>query len=32
MSEFPANDSPRYDLGLLFTDGLPELDDQAGYR
>lgn len=22
----------RYDLGLLFTDGLPELDDQAGYR
>jgi DNA-binding transcriptional MerR regulator len=22
----------RYHLGLLFTDGLPELDDQAGYR
>ena len=22
----------RYDLGLLFTDGLPELDDSAGYR
>ena len=22
----------RYDLGLLFTDGLPELDDNAGYR
>ncbi|MFT4028429.1 MAG: MerR family transcriptional regulator [Protaetiibacter sp.] len=22
----------RYDLGLLFTDGLPELDDTAGYR
>ena len=22
----------RYDLGLLFTDGLPELDDAAGYR
>ena len=22
----------RYDLGLLFTDGMPELDDQAGYR
>ncbi|MGN6273011.1 MAG: MerR family transcriptional regulator [Protaetiibacter sp.] len=23
---------PRYDLGLLFTDGLPDLDDTAGYR
>lgn len=23
---------PRYDLGLLFTDGLPELDADAGYR
>lgn len=23
---------PRYDLGLLFTDGLPELDANAGYR
>ena len=22
----------RYDLGLLFTDGLPELDASAGYR
>ena len=22
----------RYDLGLLFTDGLPDLDDSAGYR
>lgn len=22
----------RYDLGLLFTDGLPDLDDNAGYR
>jgi len=22
----------RYDLGLLFTDGMPELDDNAGYR
>jgi len=22
----------RYDMGLLFTDGLPVLDDQAGYR
>ena len=26
------NRNERYDLGLLFTDGLPELDDQAGYR
>jgi len=24
--------APRYDLGLLFTDGLPDLDDTAGYR
>ena len=32
MSEIPANDNARYDLGLLFTDGLPEMDDQAGYR
>lgn len=24
--------APRYDLGLLFTDGLPDLDDAAGYR
>src|SRR3954471_8072980 len=22
----------RYDLGLLFTDGMPELDADAGYR
>lgn len=22
----------RYDLGLLFTDGMPELDEKAGYR
>jgi len=22
----------RYNLGLLFTDGMPELDDSAGYR
>lgn len=22
----------RYDLGLLFTDGMPEFDDSAGYR
>jgi len=26
------NAATRYDLGLLFTDGLPELDDTAGYR
>lgn len=26
------NEGPRYDLGLLFTDGLPVLDDAAGYR
>ncbi len=27
-----ANEDSRYDLGLLFTDGLPDLDDTAGYR
>src|SRR4051794_14815466 len=26
------NDDSRYDLGLLFTDGMPQLDDTAGYR
>lgn len=26
------NEDSRYDLGLLFTDGLPDLDDTAGYR
>src|SRR6478672_812864 len=31
MSDVNRRDE-RYDLGLLFTDGLPELDDQAGYR
>jgi DNA-binding transcriptional MerR regulator len=25
-------ESGRYDLGLLFTDGMPELDASAGYR
>ncbi len=25
-------DSGRYDLGLLFNDGLPEMDASAGYR
>ena len=27
-----ARDAARYDLGLLFTDGLPNLDDTTGYR
>ena len=26
------NEEARYDLGLLFTDGMPDLDDTAGYR
>ncbi len=26
------NEDSRYDLGLLFTDGLPDLDATAGYR
>src|SRR5688572_69270 len=25
-------DEPRFGADLLFTDGLPEMDDQAGYR
>ncbi len=33
MSELSSrSEDARYDLGLLFTDGLPELDDSAGYR
>ena len=32
MSESTQSDGSRYDLGLLFTDGLPDLDDAAGYR
>jgi DNA-binding transcriptional MerR regulator len=32
MSEPSRSQQDRYDLGLLFTDGLPELDDAAGYR
>ncbi|UCR89806.1 MerR family transcriptional regulator [Mycetocola spongiae] len=32
MNEPGTGQSPRYDLGLLFTDGLPELDADAGYR
>jgi len=26
------SEDSRYDLGLLFTDGLPDLDNAAGYR
>jgi DNA-binding transcriptional MerR regulator len=26
------SEDSRYDLGLLFTDGMPDLDDAAGYR
>ena len=32
MSELSRSEEPRYDDGLLFTDGLPDLDDAAGYR
>ncbi|WP_285116319.1 MerR family transcriptional regulator [Leifsonia sp. fls2-241-R2A-40a] len=32
MSELSREDGARYDLGLLFTDGLPEMDDVNGYR
>ncbi len=32
MSELDRSERTRYDLGLLFTDGLPEHDDGAGYR
>jgi DNA-binding transcriptional MerR regulator len=33
MSELSREDGvSRYDLGLLFTDGLPEMDDANGYR
>lgn len=33
MSELkPHDDSSRYGLGLLFTDGMPELDENFGYR
>jgi len=32
MSELSRNEDSRYDLGLLFTDGMPQLDDDAGYR
>ena len=32
MTEVRRNDDARYDLGFLFTDGLPEMDDVSGYR
>ncbi|GLI29099.1 transcriptional regulator [Agromyces rhizosphaerae] len=32
MSELSRGDEARYDLGLLFTDGMPELEDEGGYR
>ena len=32
MSELNTSDDSRYDLGLLFTDGLPDLDENVGYR
>ncbi|TFD60231.1 MerR family transcriptional regulator [Cryobacterium suzukii] len=33
MSELkPDADASRYSLGLLFTDGMPELDENSGYR
>ena len=32
MSELDRSERTRYDLGLLFTDGLPEHDDGTGYR
>jgi DNA-binding transcriptional MerR regulator len=32
MSEVSRSEESRYDLGLLFTDGMPDLDDATGYR
>jgi DNA-binding transcriptional MerR regulator len=32
MSELSRSEGPRYDLGLLFTDGMPDHDDATGYR
>ncbi|BDZ66190.1 hypothetical protein GCM10025877_31280 [Agromyces mangrovi Wang et al. 2018] len=32
MSELSRGDEARYDLGLLFTDGMPDLEDDGGYR
>lgn len=32
MSELSRSEDSRYDLGLLFTDGMPNFDDSTGYR
>ncbi|QYH36307.1 MerR family transcriptional regulator [Salinibacterium sp. M195] len=32
MSELNRSETSRYDLGLLFTDGMPDLNDNSGYR
>jgi len=32
MSDVTSGRPQRFDLGLLFTDGLPDLDEQSGYR
>src|SRR3954449_6990272 len=32
MVDVNRSEESRYDLGLLFTDGLPDLDDSSGYR
>ncbi|MET0975553.1 MAG: MerR family transcriptional regulator [Leifsonia sp.] len=32
MSELSRSDADRYDLQVLFTDGLPEMDANTGYR
>jgi len=32
MSELSRSEESRYDLGLLFTDGMPDHDDATGYR
>jgi DNA-binding transcriptional MerR regulator len=32
MSELSRSDADRYDLQVLFTDGLPEMDANSGYR
>ena len=32
MSELNRSETSRYDLGLLFTDGMPDLNDSTGYR
>jgi len=32
MNDAIPNGAPRYELGPLFTDGLPDLDQSAGYR